>query len=208
MTTTHTSGKLYIIAAPSGAGKTSLVHELVNRYKNITVSVSHTTRDKRPGEEDGINYNFVSTDTFKSLIDQGDFLEHAEVFGNYYGTSKEWVQSRLDQGLDVILEIDWQGGRQVREQFPQALSIFIIPPSKAALHARLEGRGQDKPEVIELRMQEAASECSHYEEFDYLVVNENFDQALAELGAIFTAQRLLLVDQKQRHQEILNDLLS
>ncbi|KZY70720.1 guanylate kinase, partial [Oleiphilus sp. HI0067] len=162
----------------------------------------------RPGEEDGINYNFVSTDTFKSLIDQGDFLEHAEVFGNYYGTSKEWVQSRLDQGLDVILEIDWQGGRQVREQFPQALSIFIIPPSKAALHARLEGRGQDKPEVIELRMQEAASECSHYEEFDYLVVNENFDQALAELGAIFTAQRLLLVDQKQRHQEILNDLLS
>lgn len=208
MTSAQTLGKLYIVAAPSGAGKTSLVHELVNRYSNITVSVSHTTRDMRPGEKDGINYNFVDKRQFKTLIDDGGFLEHAEVFGNYYGTSSAWVQSRLEQGLDVILEIDWQGARQVREKFKHALSIFIIPPSKSSLHARLEGRGQDKPDVIERRMLEAASECSHYEEFDYLVVNENFDQALTELGAIFIAQRMQTCVQKQRHKEILNDLLS
>lgn len=208
MTPSQTQGKLYIVAAPSGAGKTSLVHELINRNSNITVSVSHTTRNKRPGEEDGINYNFVDSDQFQALISKGDFLEYAKVFGNFYGTSKEWVNSRLNQGLDVILEIDWQGARQVRKQFPEAISIFIIPPSKSSLHARLEGRGQDTPEVIERRMLEAASECCHYDEFDYLVVNENFEQALSELGSIFIAQRMQLSSQRQRHQDILDDLLS
>lgn len=203
-----TSGKLYIIAAPSGAGKTSLVHELIDRYSDIAVSVSHTTRDQRPGEQDGVNYNFVSVKQFKQLIEQGDFLEHAEVFGNYYGTSTNWVQKRLDQGLDVILEIDWQGARQVRKQFPSAISIFIVPPSKATLRTRLESRGQDKADVIDRRMQEAASECSHFNEFDYLVVNENFGQAVAELGAIFVSHRLLIGTQTQRHKDILDDLLS
>jgi guanylate kinase len=202
------SGKLFIVAAPSGAGKTSLVHELIDRYSDIAVSVSHTTRDQRPGEQDGVNYNFVSTEQFQQLIDQGDFLEHAEVFGNFYGTSSKWVKERLKQGLDVILEIDWQGARQVRSQFPDAISIFIIPPSKATLRTRLESRGQDKPEVIDRRMQEATSECSHYKEFDYLVVNENFGQAVAELGAIFIAHRLLVDTQEQRHQDIIDDLLS
>jgi guanylate kinase len=202
------SGKLFIIAAPSGAGKTSLVHELIDRYSDIAVSVSHTTRDQRPGEQDGVNYNFVSKEQFTHLIAQGDFLEHAEVFGNFYGTSKNWVNERLEQGLDVILEIDWQGARQVREQFPDAISIFIVPPSKATLRTRLESRGQDKPEVIERRMQEATSECSHYKEFDYLVVNENFGQAVAELGAIFISHRLLVETQEQRHQDIIDDLLS
>ncbi|KZZ15505.1 guanylate kinase [Oleiphilus sp. HI0130] len=202
------SGKLYIVAAPSGAGKTSLVHELTDRYSDIAVSVSHTTRDQRPGEQDGVNYNFVSVEQFKQLIDQGDFIEHAEVFGNYYGTSRNWVQERLDQGLDVILEIDWQGARQVREQFPSAISIFIVPPSKATLRTRLESRGQDKAEVIDRRMQEATSECSHFNEFDYLVVNENFSQAVAELGAIFISHRLLVDTQAQRHKDIIDDLLS
>ena len=202
------SGKLFIIAAPSGAGKTSLVHELIDRYSDIAVSVSHTTRDQRPGEQDGVNYNFVSKEHFTQLIAQGDFLEHAEVFGNFYGTSKNWVNERLEQGLDVILEIDWQGARQVREQFPDAISIFIVPPSKATLRTRLESRGQDKPEVIERRMQEATSECSHYKEFDYLVVNENFGQAVTELGAIFISHRLLVETQEQRHQDIIDDLLS
>lgn len=202
------SGKLFIIAAPSGAGKTSLVHELIDRYSDIAVSVSHTTRDQRPGEQDGVNYNFVSKEQFTQLIAQGDFLEHAEVFGNFYGTSKNWVNERLEQGLDVILEIDWQGARQVRKQFPDAISIFIVPPSKATLRTRLESRGQDKPEVIERRMQEATSECSHYKEFDYLVVNENFGQAVAELGAIFISHRLLVETQEQRHQDIIDDLLS
>lgn len=206
--TPQSPGKLYIIAAPSGAGKTSLVHELIMRNANITVSVSHTTRDMRPGEQNGVNYNFVDVPRFKTLIESGDFLEHAEVFGNFYGTSRAWVESRLEQGLDVILEIDWQGARQVRKQFPGALSIFIIPPSKAALHARLEARGQDTPEVIEQRMDEATSECSHYGEFDYVVVNENFEQALSELSAIFIAKRMELAAQKLRHQDILDELLS
>jgi len=206
--TATTQGKLYIVAAPSGAGKTSLVHELINRYSNIAVSVSHTTRDQRPGEQDGVNYNFVNEEQFQQLINQGDFLEHAQVFGNYYGTSKQWVQQRLDQGLDVILEIDWQGAQQVREQFENVISIFIIPPSKSTLRTRLESRGQDKPEVIDRRMQEATSECSHYGEFDYLVVNENFEAAVAELGAIFISHRLLTREQQKRHAEILNDLLS
>jgi guanylate kinase len=201
-------GQLFIIAAPSGAGKTSLVHELINRYSNIAVSVSHTTRDIRPGEQNGVNYNFVDKPTFEALQKQGDFLESAEVFGNYYGTSKQWVNTRLEQGLDVILEIDWQGAQQVRAQFAEALSIFIVPPSKSTLRTRLESRGQDKTEVIDRRMQEAASECSHYVEFDYIVVNENFEQAVSELGAIFISQRLTLAKQTIRHQDILTELLS
>jgi guanylate kinase len=201
-------GQLYIVAAPSGAGKTSLVHVLINRYSDIAVSVSHTTRGMRPGEQDGVDYNFVDSERFAALIEQGDFLEHAEVFGNHYGTSRKWVQNRLDQGVDVILEIDWQGARQVRTQFPEALSIFIVPPSKSTLRTRLESRGQDKAEVIDRRMQEAASECSHYEEFDFIVVNENFEQAVSELGAIFISLRLTLAKQKVRHQDILSELLS
>lgn len=206
--TSSAQGQLYIIAAPSGAGKTSLVHELINRYSDIAVSVSHTTRDMRPGEQDGVSYNFVGKKDFEDLIQKGDFLESAEVFGNYYGTSSAWVKGRLDQGVDVILEIDWQGARQVREQFPAALSIFILPPSKATLRTRLEGRGQDKPEVIDRRMQEATSECSHYQEFDFIIVNENFEHAVSELGAIFIAQRLTLDKQKVRQKDIFSELLS
>lgn len=202
------AGKLYIIAAPSGAGKTSLVHELIQRYSDIAVSVSHTTRDMRPGEQDGVNYNFVDVAEFEALIEKGDFLEHAKVFDNYYGTSASWVRNKLSEGIDVILEIDWQGARQVRETFPDAISIFIIPPSKATLRTRLESRGQDKPEVIDRRMQDATSECSHYNEFDYLVVNEHFEKAVSELASIFVANRLHRSTQAIRHEQIIKDLLS
>ncbi len=201
-------GCLYVLSAPSGAGKTSLVSALLKQDARIEVSVSHTTRAPRPGEQDGVNYNFASTKEFEFLIEKGDFLEHARVFGNYYGTSKTWVEQRLAAGQDVILEIDWQGARQVRALLPDTITVFILPPSRAALQQRLEGRGQDSEEVIAQRMAEAASESSHYGEYDYLVVNDDFDQALQELQAVFTAQRLRLDRQQIQYRAMLNELLS
>lgn len=201
-------GQLYIVSAPSGAGKTSLVAALLKQDAQIEVSVSHTTRAPRPGEQDGVNYNFVSVAEFQELVGEGDFLEHAEVFGNFYGTSRGWVDRKLAAGVDVILEIDWQGAQQIRHLYPHVHSIFILPPSRDSLRQRLTARGQDSQEVIERRMREAASECSHYAEFDYLIVNDVFDTALAELASVFRANRLRQAVQSLRCAHILNDLLS
>ena len=200
-------GNLYIISAPSGAGKTSLVSRLIERDSAIAVSVSHTTRGMRPGEQDGVNYNFVSEQAFKELIANGGFLEYAEVFGNYYGTSQAWVESALKRGQDIILEIDWQGAQQIRKAIPHAISIFILPPSREALHERLSNRGQDSDEVIAGRMAEARSESSHYAEYDYLVINDDFEQALNELAAIFIARRQELTSQSKRHAQLIAELL-
>jgi len=201
-------GTLYIVSAPSGAGKTSLVKALTDADSGVLVSVSHTTRDMRPGEEDGVNYNFVTKDAFLEMVGRSDFLEHAEVFGNYYGTSQSWVESTLKSGRDVILEIDWQGAQQVRRLMPDALSIFIVPPSKQALQERLDGRGQDSADIIDGRMKEAASETSHYAEFDYLIVNDQFDVALEELKSVLRARRVRIEAQKEKITSILQDLLS
>lgn len=183
-------GTLYIISAPSGAGKTSLVKALLESTGGIQVSVSHTTRPARPGEVDGKAYHFTKVEAFKAKIDSGDFLEHAEVFGNFYGTSRTTVQEMLSQGVDVILEIDWQGAAQVRQQIPEAVSIFILPPSREELERRLRGRGTDADEVIARRLGEAVTEMGHYAEFDYLVFNDDFDTALSELRTIVLARRL------------------
>ena len=180
-------GTLYIISAPSGAGKTSLVHALLERDKQVMVSVSHTTRAKRDGEQDGVHYNFISVETFNQMVEKGVFLEYAQVFDNFYGTSRDWVEARLNEGHDVILEIDWQGARLTRKAFPAATGIFILPPSRQALEERLQGRGQDSDAIIARRMRDAVSEIEHYDEFDYLIVNDDFDTALNELAAIFTA---------------------
>ncbi|SFC33348.1 guanylate kinase [Marinospirillum celere] len=200
-------GRLYILSAPSGAGKTSLVAALLDQLPHLEVSISHTTRAPRPGEEDGKNYHFVEREAFQQLVEQGAFFESAEVFGNYYGTSQQAVEERLAAGVDVILEIDWQGAQQVRKKMPEALSIFILPPSQQALRERLQARGQDTAEVIEGRMQQAISEMSHYPEYDYLVINDDFTQALAELKAIFVTQRLTLQSQEQCQAALLEDLL-
>ena len=199
-------GTLFIISAPSGAGKTSLVAEILARMDNIQASVSHTTRACRPGEVDGVNYHFISQDTFASMVADSAFFEHAEVFGNFYGTSEQWVRDTLNGGTDVILEIDWQGAEQVRTKFPMSQSIFILPPSKNALRERLNGLGQDKAEVIEQRIAAATEEMSHYVEADYLVVNDDFSTARQELEAIITAQRCKTP--VERHEKLLLDLLS
>lgn len=179
---------LFIVSAPSGAGKTSLVKALVDSTQNVVVSVSHTTRDMRPGEVDGENYFFVSYENFLQMIKQDDFLEYAKVFDHFYGTSQSSVEEQLDQGLKVILEIDWQGAELVREKIHGAQSIFILPPSKAELELRLRGRGQDSEEIIARRMKDAESEMSHFEEFDYIILNDNFDQALRELTALVVGE--------------------
>lgn len=204
----QTSGTLYIVSAPSGAGKTSLVTALIEADPRVSVSVSHTTRAMRPGEQHGLNYHFVSHDAFKELIAQGDFLEHAEVFGNFYGTSRSALQHVLDQGNDLILEIDWQGAQQVRALMPEALSVFILPPSQQALRARLDGRGQDSEEIIAGRMREAVTEMEHYDEYDYVIINDDFALALEELKSVFVANRLLLKKQQQRHSQLLEELLA
>jgi guanylate kinase len=181
---------LYIVSAPSGAGKTSLLKALVETDDGIQVSVSHTTRPMRPGERDGVDYHFVDQEAFAAMAEAGAFLEHAQVFDNFYGTAEAAIRDQLASGLDVVLEIDWQGAQQVRERFPQAVSIFILPPTPEALRQRLNSRGQDSEEVIERRMRDAQSEMSHYAEYDYLIVNDLFDQALEELRSVVTAQRL------------------
>ena len=201
-------GTLYIVSAASGTGKTSLLKALLEQTKGISVSVSHTTRDARLGEENGVHYHFVGKNTFHNLIEQGDFIEHAEVFGNYYGTSQSAVEKQLNQGEDVILEIDWQGAEQVRKLMPQAVSIFILPPSRSALLSRLQGRGQDSEEIIAGRMAEAVSEMSHYNEFDFIIVNDVFETALSELKSVFEANRQTAARQSAEHSEMIAQLLA
>jgi|TARA_B110000238_G_scaffold125960_1_gene136060 guanylate kinase len=200
------TGILFIISAPSGAGKTSLVAELLNNMSNIKASISHTTRDRRPGEVDAVNYHFVSRPQFVDMIEQSAFLEHAEVFGNFYGTSQQWVADTLAGGEDVILEIDWQGAAQVRKLFPASTSIFILPPSKQALRERLHKRAQDDAEVIEKRVAAATEEMSHYVEADFLVVNDDFDTALQEMISIVRAQHCRLPVSGQ--EDLVSDLLA
>ncbi|PMH46012.1 guanylate kinase [Vibrio sp. 10N.286.49.B3] len=203
-------GTLYIVSAPSGAGKSSLISAMLetNPTYAMKVSVSHTTRDARPGEIDGTHYHYIAKEEFKSLIEQGLFLEYAEVFGNYYGTSRVWIEDNLNKGIDVFLDIDWQGARQIREQMPQAKSIFILPPSNGELERRLNTRGQDAPEVIAKRMSEAKSEISHYNEYDYMIINDDFDNALIDFKAIIRAERLKQDKQSAKYQGMLTALLS
>ncbi len=201
------SGSLYIVSAPSGAGKTSLVNKLVQLDSHIVVSVSSTTRPIRPGEEDSVNYHFLSTDTFEQKIADQDFLEHAKVFDNFYGTSRTTVEEQLKKGKDVILEIDWQGAQQVRAVMPKAISIFILPPSLSELKNRLKGRGTDSEEVIARRMADAQSEISHYHEFDYIIINNVFDIALHELHSIFSAGRLTQTNQYKKHSCLIQSLI-
>ncbi|MEN8178225.1 MAG: guanylate kinase [Pseudomonadota bacterium] len=199
-------GTLFILSAPSGAGKTSLLKALRDQDGALQVSISHTTRAMRPGEEDGAHYHFIGHDKFLHMVEAGEFLEHAEVFGNFYGTAEAAVRSQLEQG-DLVLEIDWQGAQQVRKRFPEAVSIFILPPDPQALRERLDARGQDSEEIIQGRMQKAIIEMSHYAEFDYLVINDIFDAALAELDCIVQCQRLRLTRQTHQHTERIRSLL-
>ncbi|HAG78925.1 guanylate kinase [Pseudomonas sp. NP21570] len=203
-----TTGTLYIVSAPSGAGKTSLVKALVDAQPQVRVSVSHTTRTMRPGEVDGVNYHFVSREDFLARLERNEFLEHAEVFGNLYGTSQRWLEDTLAEGFDLILEIDWQGAQQVRRLMPQAKSIFILPPTQEALRQRLNNRGQDSDEIIDKRMREAVSEMSHYVEYDYLVINDDFAHALIDLQSIFRSNQLIQKTQQQRHARLLGELLA
>lgn len=202
------TGTLYIVSAPSGAGKTSLVKALIDSQPQVRVSVSHTTRAMRPGEVDGVNYHFVSREDFLERLERNEFLEHAEVFGNLYGTSQRWLEDTLAAGQDLILEIDWQGAQQVRRLMPAARSIFILPPTQEALRQRLTNRGQDSEDIIERRMREAVSEMSHYVEYDYLVINDDFAHALADLQAIFRANQLRQEPQQQRFEGLLRQLLA
>jgi guanylate kinase len=200
-------GTLYVISAPSGAGKTSLVKVLLEQTAEIGVSVSHTTRAKREGEQDGVDYHFVAKDDFISMVKQGAFLEHAQVFDNFYGTAIANIEEKLKQGEDVILEIDWQGAEQVRKQLPYSVNIFILPPSQQALEQRLRARGQDSDEIIARRMRDAKSETSHYSEYDYLVVNDDFEAALVELRSIVLARRNRYAAQTPRLRALLSELL-
>ncbi|MCK1784311.1 guanylate kinase [Pseudomonas sp. TNT11] len=204
---THSTGTLYIISAPSGAGKSSLVKALTEAEEQIRISVSHTTRAMRPGEVNGVHYHFVERTEFVKMIEHGAFLERAEVFGNLYGTSQTHLQQTLDEGHDLILEIDWQGAEQVRQLMPKARSIFILPPSLEALHERLTNRGQDSHAIIEGRMREAVSEMSHYVDYDYLIINDDFAHALDDLKAIFRANQLQQKRQQQRFGKLLAELL-
>jgi guanylate kinase len=200
-------GTLFVISAPSGAGKTSLVKALLEQTADIGVSVSHTTRARRPGEQDGVDYHFVDHKVFESMVEDAAFLEHAQVFDNYYGTAAANIEKTLVEGRDVILEIDWQGAAQVRKLIPHAVNIFILPPSRQALEQRLRGRGQDSDEIIQRRMRDAVSETSHYPEYDYLVVNDQFEDALAELKSIVIARRCRYQAQSQRLAPLLKELL-
>jgi guanylate kinase len=204
-------GTLYIVSSPSGAGKSSLLSALLAQHNDdqrMQISVSHTTRAMRPGEADGVHYHFVEVAEFQRQIDRGAFFEWAQVFGNFYGTSRETIERCLEQGIDVFLDIDWQGARQVRDQLPEARSIFILPPSLPILEQRLRGRGQDSDAVIQGRMAEAVAEMSHYDEYDYLIVNDDFETSLRQLASIIQAERALLPAQRLRHAELLDRLLA
>ena len=201
-----TKGNLIIVTAPSGAGKTSLVKSLVEGGDDLCVSVSHTTRPARPGERDGINYHFVSKDHFMDMLDQGAFFESAEVYDSHYGTSQIWVKEQLQDGKDVILEIDWQGAQHVRKLNPETCSIFILPPSLESLRERLEGRGQDDKDTINRRMRQAVSDITHVAGADYIVVNDDFDTALADMRAIIRSWRLTVISQQFNKAELLASL--
>lgn len=201
------SGNLFVIAAPSGAGKTSLVKALSESLTQLKISVSHTTRAVRPSEVNGQDYFFVSNETFEAMISKQAFLEHALVYGNRYGTSRDWVHAQLSEGIDVVLEIDWQGARQVQKLFPQAILIFILPPSIEALKDRLQGRQQDDSQTIANRMQAAQDEMSHFREFHFLVVNDRFDVALRDLEHIVLSARLKMAVQVVKQSSLLENLL-
>lgn len=201
-------GTLFIVSAPSGAGKTSLLRRLKEELPGLVISVSHTTRPMRPGEVYGRDYYFVSLEEFERMLAQEAFLEYARVFDHYYGTAKRQVVENLERGLDVILEIDWQGAHQVRRKMPESRSIFILPPSRQALEQRLRSRGQDSEAVIDRRMRAARAEISHYDEYDYLVVNDQFEQALLELKSIIIADRLRLSRQRRKLANLLRNLLA
>lgn len=202
------AGNLYVVAAPSGAGKTTLVRLLLQRKPDIRLSISYTTRAARPGEENGRAYNFVSVQEFVAMRERGDFLEWAEVHGNFYGTSRLWIESRIAEGHDVLLEIDWQGARQVRSIFPEALGIFILPPDMETLSSRLAGRGTDDPEVIARRLAAAEEEMRHVGEFDYVIINDDLNQALEDLCAIVRSSRLRLRDQQSRYPALFSRLMT
>ena len=199
------AGNLFVVVAPSGAGKTSLVKELLQREPNIRLSISYTTRAPRPGESHGREYHFVSRDAFEKMIAADDFLEHANVFGNYYGTNRRWIHEQLEGDGDVLLEIDWQGAQQVRKLFPHMVGIFILPPSLAELRRRLEGRGKDPRETIERRLAGARDDISHVLEFEYLIVNESFDSAVTDLQAVVRTTRLSRTQQSVRLQKLVSE---
>lgn len=200
-------GHLYIVAAPSGAGKTTLVRMLLENDPAIRLSISCTTRAPRPGEEDGREYHFVDVPDFVERVSRGEFLEWAEVHGNYYGTSKRWIEAELTAGRDVLLEIDWQGAQQVRKAFPEAIGVFILPPSLVTLKERLSGRGTDSLEVIARRMAAARDEMRHVDEFDYVIINDDLQQALGNLRSVVSASRLQYSTQRQRHAALFATLL-
>ena len=201
------TGTLYIVAAPSGAGKSSLVNALLERERDIVLSISHTTRPPRPGDVDGEHYHFVNRGVFERLVANGAFLEHAEVFGNLYGTSRSAVEPVLAQGRDVLLEIDWQGARQVRKVMPDCVSIFILPPSREELERRLPTRAADSAVTIARRLAESVEEIAHVDDFDYVVVNDQFADALGDLRAIVATRRLRREAQTKRHAALIADLL-
>ena len=201
-----TSGNLFIVTAPSGAGKTSLVKALLEHDKQIKLSVSYTTRPPRPGETDGKDYHFVTEQKFLEMLERGDFLESALVYGNRYGTSQPWIESAMRAGTDILLEIDWQGAEQVRKIFPRAIGIFILPPSLEALLERLKGRGQDSGEVIARRLAAAREDIRHVEQFDYVIINDVFESALQDLIAVVRAQRLKAEQQLGAHAEMIGNL--
>ncbi len=202
-------GTLFIVSAPSGAGKSSLIKALLdaNPSSDMKVSVSHTTRAARPGEIGGIHYHYIPVAEFKQQIENNDFFEWAEVFGNYYGTSRVMIEKTLEQGIDIFLDIDWQGARQIKQQMPDARGIFIMPPSREELERRLNSRGQDSDEIIAKRMAEAQSEMSHYHEYDYLIINDDFATALEDLHAIVRSERLTSAKQAAKNNVIMKDLL-
>lgn len=200
------SGNLFVIAAPSGTGKTTLVKALVNELPKLAVSISHTTRAQRPSEANGVNYFFIDENKFHSMVEQGEFLEHATVFGAFYGTSHLWVEETLKKGIDVILEIDWQGMQQIKTLVPESISIFILPPSLDNLRDRLVKRNQDKPEVIQERLTDVKETISHIHEFDFVVINDDFSQALSELKLLVQANRLRQKRQSEKYRELIGKL--
>ena len=203
-----TRGQLLIVSAPSGAGKTSLIKALMEQDQRVEVSVSHTTRPQRPGEVEGVNYFFISTETFHEMREAGAFFESAEVFGHFYGTSLTQLEVRLSDGADVILEIDWQGAEQVRKLLPDSAWLFILPPSLEALKSRLQARGQDAEDTIEIRMRAARDEMSHWDQADYLIINDQFDSALEALQALVRSLRLRTGQQQSALQNLIEDLLN
>lgn len=208
MSNKNLTGTLFIVSAPSGTGKTSLVNALVRDTNHLKLSISHTTREARPKEIDGYNYHFISEKKFKQMELAGVFMESANVFGNFYGTSQDAVQKMLDEGHDVVLEIDWQGAEQIKKRFPKAISIFILPPSINALRERLENRGQDSKEVIDTRMKKAIAELKHYHKADFIVVNDDFEEALKSLKAIVKSNRMTTAKQQIINNRLINNLIS